>query len=79
MDLIKQLLAGNDPSEILLKWPEPETSQAILKAKAQLYFQDFSKNKSLILSLLMNPSFSLTLTPTLIKQSLESNSLVSFK
>lgn len=79
MDLIKQFLAGSDPSEILLQWPEPDTSQAVLKAKAQLYLQDFSKSKSQILSLLTNPSFSLTLTPTLIKQSLESNALVRFK
>lgn len=79
MDLIKQFLAGSDPSELILQWPEPDTSQAVLKAKAQLYLQDLLKNKPQIVSLIASPSFSLTLAPTLIRQALESNALVGFK
>ena len=78
MDLIKQFLAGSDSSELILQWSEPDTSQAVLKAKVQLYLQELSKNKPQIVSLLASPSFSLTLAPTLISQALESNALVGF-
>ena len=53
MDLIKQFIAGSDSSELILQWSEPDTSQAVLKTKVQLYLQELSKNKTQIVCLLI--------------------------
>lgn len=76
MDLIKTLLMNGDASEVVLRWPENESSQLVLKGKMQGYLEDVPKNKALILGLIPHPLFAINLAPTLVKQSIENSNTV---
>jgi hypothetical protein len=78
MDLVKQFLAGSDPSEILMMWPEPDCSQGVIRAKMKSLMEDFSQSKNLVVEVVASPFFSLSLCPGLVKVALEGNSLVLF-
>lgn len=78
MDLIKSLLINGDSSEVLLHWPPSTTSQQHLQNQMQDHLEDIPKNKALILDLISHPLYSISLTPSLVKQSLSSNYLVRY-